>query len=314
MPFPSPSLTPPTLANWQFSYQGFTLGASQPAGQLKITGLGDLADIRSNDPPFSRDHGEFVGLDLYSGRDIEFDVWAKTDGTSLQDTLLNFAGATALGSPNLNGNTEQPMWFQLPNYPLLCTMCRPRKRSTPWDATYAAAQVALPVAQFHATDPRLYAVGQQVTVGLPSPTAGMRFPATFPISFGSSSPNGVTVTNNGNVEMRPILVITGPCTNPTVQNTSIAGTPYITLSNPSQSSYTVLAGDQLVVDLGAKTVLYYNGGVASGSVPASRTGWLQAGFTFWDLPPGNNVVQFLSQDSAQTGATLTVQWASAYML
>ena len=310
MAFPSPSLTPPTLSDWQFSLSNVLLGAAQPLGILKVEGLGDLATIRSQDVPRARDHGELVGLDLYGGRDVTFSVWAKTDGTSLQDTLLNFAAATVVGL-----ETEQPLWFQLPNYPLLCVMCRPRKRTTPWDVTYAASQIGMPVAQFHCTDPRVYATGQSVTVGLPNPTAGLSFPISFPISFGSTSPSGVTVTNAGNTEMRPVLVITGPVTNPTVQNASITGTPALTFSNPTQVSYTVLAGDQLVVDLGnPSSILYYTGGVDSGSAPASRAGWLVAGSTYWDLLPGANLIQFLSQDTASVAGTCSIQWASSYML
>lgn len=311
MSFPSPSLTPPTLSDYQFSYQGWTWGAGTAWGFTQVTGLGDLPEIRSADVARARDHGELVGLDLYGGRDITVDMWIKTDGTSLQDSLLTMAAATEVGL-----GTEQPLWFQLPNYPLLCVMCRPRKRTAPIDASYSAAQIVPAGAvQFHATDPRVYGAAQSVTVGLPNPKAGMTFPASFPISFGSSQPSGVTVTNGGNTEMRPILILTGPVTNPTVQNASITGTPAVSFSNPTQTSYTVLAGDQLVVDLGnPSSVLYYSGGVASGSTPASRTGWLGSSSTFWDLLPGANLIQFLSQDSAQVAGTCEVTWANAYML
>lgn len=308
MAFPSPALTPPTLASWQFSLNGYTFGASTADGVLEIDGLGDLATIRSGDMARSRDHGELIGLDLYGGRDFTVNLWAKSDGVSLQDTLLNLAAATVVGL-----GTEQPLWFQLPNYPLLCCMCRCRKRAVPWDLNYGAANIATPVASFHATDPRIYAAGQSVTTGLPSPTVGMHFPATFPLTFGATTPSGVTVTNSGNTEMRPILVLTGPMTNPTIQNTTITGTPALAFSNPTQVSYTVLAGDQMVIDLDLHSVQYYTGGVSAGN-PASRTSWLVPGSTWWDLLPGANLIQFLSADAASVAGTCQIQYASAYQL
>jgi hypothetical protein len=308
MAFPSPSLTPPALTNWQFAYGGVTFGAATALGVLKVQGLGDVATIRTGDIARPRQHGELIGLDVYGGRDITVDMWAQSDGVSLQHALLSLAGPTVDGL-----TTEQPLWFQQPNLPLLAAMCRPRKRTVPWDSDFGAANVAKPVVRWHATDPRLYTAGQTVTVGLPTPTAGMTFPAVFPITFGSSTPNGVTVTNTGNTEMFPLLVITGPVTNPTVQNASIPGTPAITLSNPAQSGFTVLAGDQVVVDLDLQTVQYYAGGVAAGS-PADRSSWIVPGSTWWDLPPGPNLIQFLSADSSSVGGTCQVQWASAYML
>ena len=160
MSFPPTSLTPPTLTDYQWSYNGTLLGASTPLGVLNVTGLVDLAQIRSGDPNQPRAHGQFVGLDLYGGRDITFSIFAKTNGTSLQSTLNAFASATVCGLA-----TEQPLWFQLPNMPLLCIMCRPRKRSIPVDKNYEV-NIGYPVAQFHATDPNIYEAAQTATVGL----------------------------------------------------------------------------------------------------------------------------------------------------
>ena len=307
--FPSPSLTPPTLSNWQFSYQGLTFGQGQSIKVAHVTGLGDLAEVRNGDQSRPRDHGQLVGLDLFGGRDVTFDLEAESSTGQVETTLLTLAQVT---SPGLT--TEQPLWFQLPGQPLLAVMCRPRKRTLPWDVGYMIGNVAQVSVQFHATDPRIYTAGASVTVGLPSPTAGLKFPVTFPLTFGTTTPNGVTVTNSGNVESRPVLVISGPVTNPSVQNASISTNPVLTFSNPGQSGYTVAAGDQLVVDLDSHSILYYVGGVSSGTAPASRGSWLVSGSTWWDLQPGANLIQFLSKDSASVAGTLTVQYASGFQL
>lgn len=309
MAFPSPSLTPPTLGNWQFSYQGLTFGSGQAIKVAKVTGLGDLADIRTGDQPRPRDHGEIIGLDVFGGRDVTFDLEAESSSGQVESTLLTLAQVT---TPGLT--TEQPLWFQLPGLPLLAVMCRPRKRTIGWDVGFQIGNVGQTSVQFHATDPRVYTAGSATSVGLPSPTAGLTFPVTFPLTFGTTPPNGVTLTNSGNVETRPLLVITGPVTNPSVQNATISGGPTLSLSNPGQTGYTVLAGDQLVIDTDAHTILYYSGGISSGTTPASRSSWLQYGSTWFTMQPGANLLQFFSKDSAAVGASLTVEYASAYQL
>ena len=309
MAFPPVGVTPPSLSSWQFQYQGLTFGHGQAIKVAKVTGLGDLAAVRTGDQPRSRDHGELIGLDVFGGRDVTFDLEAENSAGTVEATLLTLAAVTLPGL-----TTESPLWFQLPGQPLLAVMCRPRNRSLSWDVGYQIGNVATPAVRFHATDPRVYTAPSTATVGLPNPTTGMHFPATFPLTFGSTSPSGVTVTNAGNTEMRPILVITGPVTNPSVQNASITGSPTLSFANPSSGGYTVAAGDQLVIDLDTHSILYYVGGVSSGSAPAPRGSWLVYGSTWWDLSPGNSLIQFNSQDSLSVAGTVQVQWSSAYQL
>lgn len=310
MKFPTPALTPPVLHTWQFSYAGFTWGNATPAAVLKVTGLGDNPKIRSSTPTRARDHGQLVGLDLYAGRTFTIDVWAKPNAVSLQTNLLRLAAVLEVGL-----QTEQPLWFKQPNLPLLCVMCRPRHKTVPWDVNYGAAMVAKPVAQFHATDPRLYGPGQSVDIGLPVPSKGVKFPITFPVVFGSAKPGTLGIVNNGNTTMRPVVIFTGPVTNPAVDNASAPGVPSLAFSNPTQGSgYTVAAGDQLVVDLDAQSVQYYVGGVASGSPPAPRMSWVVTGSTWWSLLAGRNLIQFHSSDATATAATCTVHYADAYIL
>lgn len=313
MKFPAPTLTVPTLATWQFSFNGFTFGNATPAAVLKVTGLGDNPHIRSSTPTRARDHGQLVGLDLYGGRTFTINVWAQPNATSLQTNLLKLAAACEVGLA-----TEQPLWFKQPNLPVLCVMCRPRKKTVPWDLNYGAAMVAKPVVQFHATSPLVFGKGRSLTVGVPGPLPGMTFPsagATFPLSFGGAvKPAGVTADHTGNAPMKPVLVITGPVTTPSLSNDSLPGAPLMTIRNPTQTGYTVTPGDQLVIDMDAHSVEYYVGGVASGSAPASRLSWVVAGSTWWYFQPGPNLVHLVSEDSTTLTGTFQVQWADAYIL
>jgi hypothetical protein len=204
--FPSPSLTPPTLEDFQWEYNGLVMGAGTPFGVLGVEGL-DLAEIRSGDVNWPRDHGQAMGLDLYGGRDIIFDLWMKTDGTSLQAAQLELAAATVVGP-----NEEFPLWIQLPTLPILCVMCRPRKRKMKVDSDYAAAQVGKPELSLHATDPRIYGEGVETEIKPNHPSTTK------------------TLDNTGNTEMRPIAVFTGPLARPTIKNKAIAGEPFLTIS------------------------------------------------------------------------------------
>ncbi len=210
MAFPSPSLEPPTLENFQFEYNGLKFGAGTAWGVLGVEGL-DLAEIRNGDAGWPRDHGQAMGLDVYGGRDVIFDLWVKTDGTSLQHAMLALAAATVV-----RPNEELPLWFQLPNLPLLCVMCRPRKRPYKIDADYAAGNISQPELVLHATDPRIYTAATS-TAFTPN------FPAT-----------SHTLNNLGNTELRPIVIFTGPITGPRITNEGIAGNPFIELIEPTK--------------------------------------------------------------------------------
>jgi hypothetical protein len=131
----------------------------------------------------------------------------KSDGTSLQHSQLALAAATVV-----RPNEEPLLWFQLPNLPILCIPCRPRKRLMKVESDYAAASISKPELSLHATDPRIYGAGVATEFGVP--------PVTHELN------------NEGNTEMRPILVITGPATRPKMENESIEGKPFLELVDP----------------------------------------------------------------------------------
>lgn len=230
-------------------------------------------------------------------------------GASLQQSQIELAAATAV-SPS----SESPLWFQLPNMPLLCVMCRPRKRPMAVDSDYAAAQVGKPELVLHATDPRFYGAGQAVTLTLAATSGGLVFPVTFPVTFSVTTPS-TAVLSNGNAEMRPTVLFNGPLTNPAIENGSIEGEPFIKLVNPEGEGFTVAEGDQVLVDLGTPHLAqYYKGGVASGSEPTNVMSWITSTSTWWDLLPADNTLRFYSADAVNTGGSCTIQWAPAYVI
>jgi hypothetical protein len=312
MSFPDPSLVAPTLANYQMQYNGLTLGPGTGYSFQKVEGL-DLANLRSGDTARARDHGEAIGLDLMSGRDVTLTMLVQTDGTSMQHALTAFAKAFAPA-----GVTEAPLYVQLPNLPLLAMECRPRQRTAPLDVEgWTVAQVASVAVQLHATDPRLYAAPSTALVAsVPTPGGGLTFPVTFPASFGGGSSTANLFPNNtGNIEMRPVLVITGPCTNPRVINSATGWA--LTFTNPAQTGYTLNAGDTLTIDLDARTILYLVNGT---TVASSVRNWLVAG-SIWPnatsvpgIMPGSQTIQFSTSDSGFVAGTLALKYAPAYLI
>jgi hypothetical protein len=112
-----------------------------------------------------------------------------------------------------------------------------------------------------------------------------------------------------------MLVITGPVTTPTISNNSTTGSPSLQFLRPNQTTYTVLAGDQFVVDLDMHTQTYYSGGVGAGN--GVTVNWVNyaASPIWWDLPAlTNSQVSFTSLDSTSTGATCAIQYAPSYMI
>jgi len=306
-----PTTAAPSLSNWELQYGGLNLGNTTPYAISEIAGL-DLPVIRNGDVPRPRDHGELIGLDFMSGRDVTITANFASDGTSLQHAAEALATAFETGI-----GTESPLWIQIPNLPCLGLMCRARKRTVPIDIGYSVSAMAQASILVHSTDPRLYTTPTTSTVGLPAPIGGLTFPATFPATFGGGGTYGsISATNTGNVEMRPTFVITGPVTNPVVQNVTTGW--ILSFSNPTGIGYTLNAGDTLAVDTDLRTILY----TASGSsVSAPRRNWLVAN-SVWPNPvagiagiaPGANTIEFSSGDSSAVVGTLALSWSSAYLI
>jgi hypothetical protein len=313
--FPPSTITPPSLTDYEMWFNGVTFGGIVPGSAYQtqvIEGL-DAAPIVSGDVKRPRDQGEFIGLDLLSGRTITATIVVQSDGTSLQHAMN--ALMTGLQP---TGTAEVPLYYQLPNQALLASMVRFRRANWSIGTNYALnAGLPIPI-QFFASDPRVYAAPTQaVTVALPTPPGGLTFPVTFPAYFGGGGIGGIIeVDNTGNIEMRPLITIQGPVTKPTITNSTTGWV--ITISNPNLTGYTLNDGDILTIDTDSHLIMYYPDGSPVGS---SVRSWLVPGST-WPSPyylpgiaPGMNQLEFTSADAAlpSPAPTCTVEWAPAYI-
>jgi hypothetical protein len=298
MSFPAPSISPPSLSLYQLSYQGVSFGGVVYGATyqlVSITGL-DMPPVASGDVQRPLDEGEFMGLDLSAGRD--FTVTTIVRGSTA--AALETARQALEGAMWVAGNTEAPLFIHMASN-IYGIMCRPRKFNFTLDLNMVQGFGGVVTMVFHMTDPRVYASPTLSTnVPLPVSGTGYTFPLTFPHTYGGGSAGVATVLNAGNVEMRPVLVFTGPLLTPIAYQLSLPNNPQIGFA------VNMLAGDTLTIDTDFQSAVYRPGGAGSGY---SVRNLELMGTTWFVLPKGSSTIGF----SASSGSgTLSVQSASAF--
>jgi hypothetical protein len=302
MGVPLASLSAPSLAADQASFNGVVIG--QAPFLVRKWEQWDKPDVRSGNVNWAMWPGASVGQNQLNTRKpiVTLDV-GPPYGTYGSLPAAVRALVTACST---EGSTEYPLWIQLPGMPFVCTYARVLKTNFPWDITAdLGGLLQNGTIQFECTDPYLYsAPTTSTTISLPGPAGGFSFNLTFPLSFGGGgTPNTATITNSGDVTCWPMLVVNGPCLNPTISNTSIVGNPTI------QTAIQLNTGDQLWIDCRLGSILFYPSGSTSGT---PRQSILQPGSEYFGLPPGSSSIAFNSADTSSVAGTLQVQSASAY--
>jgi hypothetical protein len=304
MSFPSPTLPAPPLADYQLSFKGLTMGGVVDGSRYQLVKLPkgiDVPAIVGGDVQRALDQGELIGIDLLSGRDIELEQIITDLAGTIDDARQKLGGVMSVA-----GAVEAPLYLALPSGVFAC-MARPKKHATGISVNTLIAGGEVALSMLHATDPRWYrAPTKTQTVGLggSEPLAGLKFPVKFPLKFAAGIGAGVMdIANNGTIEMRPVLIVTGPCKNPRISNLSIVGAPELAFE------ITLAEGDTLTIDTDFQTVTYLPVGAPFG---VSRRDTLVMGSEWWNLPPGVSVLEFRSSDLTAVAGVLTCQSADAY--
>lgn len=273
---------PATPPSWQLEIGGLVLGAGT-SYQIHADGPGGLGlpDLRTSDLPRPQDHGTFFGADFLSSRTITFDVWlladTAADTTALMDALI------AVWQPPSGADALSPLTLRLPGQDDRILYGRPRRLA--YDTSLLRGGAARAILQYEAADPRFYsATGAVTPVALPAVAGGLTWPTGWPLVWGSGTAGGVTITNAGNFPSRPVITFHGDLVGLSLEN--------ITASRTFQMSdaYTLAAGETLVVDFDARTVLL--GGTAS------RYGDVDAASQWWELLPGANEIRLAAHSGA----------------
>ena len=301
MAFPAYGVTVPSLSTLQFQYNGLTMGPGTPYTILNLMGIGDLPSLASNDQQRSRQHGEFAGFNLLAGREIEIDL-AVGYANSGSTTQARVRALQAAVNPMLTGtttpNAELPLWMQLPNDTLVCSMCRLVKSSWPYDANWANSNLSKGNLWFHATDPRLY--GQPVQVQVTG-----------------TSPLTAVTTYTGNIDVNPQATLVLPSGASTATITGYSNTNSSGASGTSGWSVNVEPGTTTgsttyIVDSDLHTVTkagspYYN---AAATTPT----WTSIETTTTAMLGSSGYASIIASWSGGGSATLTLNYCPAWVL
>lgn len=150
-----------------------------------------------------------------------------------------------------------------------------------------------------AEDPRRY--GTTVRIGSYDPTtantgSGVDFALAFALTFAGEATTNLAVTNAGNFSTPPVFTITGPATNPIIDNET-TGESIVT------TGLALLAGETCVIDVANKALTL--GG-------ASRPDLIDASGTTWfDLVPGENLLRLRGPNMLAGSTELAVSFYDA---
>jgi hypothetical protein len=287
----------PSLTSWQASFNGYQFGQGSSLELREVQGI-DMPTVRTGDAGRPRDHGMFRGLDVMGGRELVYDGDLHPLTGTFQEAEKALNEATIPG-----GSEDTPLYQCLPGWGTLACMARVRKRQMPRTVEVSLGNLGKVALMFFADDPRWYGEAQQAAVSPPTKTAGFSFPMKFNLSFGGGSVSGsLSVTNAGNIETRPLLIVEGPCEYPSITNVSVEGSPNLSFD------MVIASGAQLVIDTDFHTATYYTAGSTIGS---TRLGTLVYGSEWFTLAPGTSTLQFLAGTNE---GTLKVQYAPAWIL
>lgn len=116
---------------------------------------------------------------------------------------------------------------------------------------------------------------------------GMNFPLILPTSFAIKGPKKINIINHGDVKTPVKIEFMGPATNPKMTNLSTG--KYLKVNR------TLVQGDILMIttDFGNKRVEINGQNVFN---------WIDLGSYFWELEPGDNIVEYTSDDEVEPAA------------
>ncbi|MER5783736.1 hypothetical protein ABT104_18735 [Streptomyces mobaraensis] len=280
------------------------LGPATPYRWQTLTGWEDSPGLDSGTVNRADAHGAWPGRLLAQPRTITVDgLIVRAEPRAVGTVVRHLATATALR------DDELPLVIRLDDSPPLLSWARCIRRSIPVGRGYAAGVVVGGALQFEATDPRRYALDEQlVAAHLPMAEPGLDWHLSpgpegllYPLDFGTPGATGaLVVVNEGDAPVHPVITFRGPLTLPSLTN---VGT-----GHRIEYDISLAPDDELLVDTAAGTVTL-NGSesrlytVTAQSVPENA-------FT---LPPGTTNFAFrAAPGEADPRATCSVRWRSAY--
>lgn len=260
-----------------------------------IDGLGDL-EVRTTDLARPLDHGRFTGRSFYGSRVIRipFAILGDTPSDAMAK-LEDLGGAWRVPIPELDGGLEVPLVFRIGER-RLTAIGKPSRVHV--DATHLPkGRTITGLAEFIATDPRLYGDEQSASVSPGGITGGLSLPHSFPHGFGSAEPGALFGTNGGNFPTYPTITVTG----------GVGGLTQVSFEKTATGE--VLAVD-IVMNEGDTLELDFLERLATLNGTASRANLIERPADWFTLDPGDNTINFAV--GSGTG-TAQMVWRDAYV-
>jgi hypothetical protein len=305
-----------TLSQYQIyiSSTGTILGAGTDVGLISTSGLRDLPPIRQGNVNRGQRDGGLPGLNLVGERSIGINYQiTRTSGgtetalaaaTAAHQNVIDPASICMMAGDYLRQRAAfgaiKPVYgamVQLPNRtnPLIF-FGRPVRFSAPIDVNYQHGRVDI-ATEWSCPDGLLYDNSIIIaSVGLPNPTSGATFPATFDLTFGSSSGGSFQMDNTGSYPTSPYFTVSGPVSYPIITNQTTG----------QRIKLNIILGpsEMLGIDCQSGTITL-NG-------TANRNNKVDITTEFFQLLPGINTISFASADSTAVTSRLTGYALPAY--
>lgn len=283
-------LTGPGQMQW-----GDLVIGPDPVRLRSLDGWEELPGLDDASMPYSGQHGSAPGALLAQSRTVTAEVIVRVPADQVGATVSILNRATRLV------DDEQPLVVWLDSRGPLLVNGRVIRRRLPVDRAYRVGTIVGVALQWSCSDPRRYEVAEQAaSTGLPQAEAGLTFPLTFPLDWGSPAvPGNLTAINSGDAPTGLIVEFRGP----------VSGPALVRLADGLRLEYdlTVAAGESLVVDTLAGSVLL---GGADRLYTATARSVPEATFL---LDPGSTDLAFrAAPGSTDPAATATVRWRSAH--
>ncbi|MFI8961441.1 phage distal tail protein [Streptomyces sp. NPDC053493] len=278
----------------QIQWAGLLIGPDTPfaVDRAGLQGWEDLPEYDSSDADRPTSHGAWPGSRYAKPRKISGTIVLVPEYSEAVPAIRALRQALAL--------LDEERWLTVQLHgEMLAVRARIAQRVVPADQGFATQGSSKMSIQWLASDPRRYAVNEQVaTTSPPQPESGLTWPLTWPLNWGQAKSTGDAVAENtGSAATHPVIVFRGPCSMPTVtERVSKRRLRY---------AIDLAAGDELVVDTANGTVMLNN--------TASRRHTAMADSSpeeLFLLEPGRTELSFRA-DSSTPDALMTVRWRSA---
>ena len=263
-------------ANYVYAFNGWLFGGpGQGVQVLKVEGLEDLPDLRSQDSDRGFADGMFSGNDFLAGRTITFTLQMMNDSAGTMATYL----AQLKTNMQYQRNGTGLLQMMLPGRPVQRINGRIRRRSIPLDPDYALGRTIATV-QLFCPDPRIYDDAISAAMLLPGSNVGRVYNRVYPLVYttviGGTS-GALAFPNTGNVTVYPTFTISGAVSGPSILNQATG--QYLKI-NASLS-----ATDVLVIDTDLRSITL-NGN------PARNL--LDNASQWFGFPPGSTTVAIIA--------------------